>query len=288
MRASEDGRVGIGDTSPDATLDVAGTAIFESTVTMPTTTTGVTDAAGEMIVDTDGDGATIQDGVIQYYDGTDVVYTFGSTTYPSADDQVLKYDAAANAFVWEADDSGAGATAWSDIGDATADATIGLVDYETTFTSSLDGGVVMKIDSTSALTTNTTLLELEYTQDEDPQGYYLQARDNDGDSVLTIGQKGSINLPQAYIGLDITFGSDASSRAIGLFSSTANDGNFIDINSDTGAFTGDVLNANLANGSGTFTGQFIDFEKDGTDQFVVDDDGDTTTHLVCLSYLLLF
>ena len=55
---------------------------------------------GAIGIDTDGDGSTVTQGVIEYYDGTNNMRAFGVDSYPSSDGDVMKYNAGNNALEW--------------------------------------------------------------------------------------------------------------------------------------------------------------------------------------------
>ena len=84
-------------------VDFGGATSFE----LPSGTSVTTDAAGEIALDTDGNATTVTTGVLQGYDGTNTLYWFGATNYPTTDNDVMVYDSATNAVKWEAQ-SGAG------------------------------------------------------------------------------------------------------------------------------------------------------------------------------------
>lgn len=86
--------------------DFGGATSFE----IPNGTTVTTDAAGEIAMDTNGNGSTVTTGVIQGYDGTQNLYFFGATNYPSSDNDVMVYDSATNAVKWEAQSGGGGSS----------------------------------------------------------------------------------------------------------------------------------------------------------------------------------
>lgn len=94
---ANDGDVGTG------VYDFGGATSFE----IPNGTGPTTNAAGEIAMDTNGDGSTVTTGVLQGYDGTQNLYFFGATNYPSSDNDVMVYDSATNAVKWESQ-SGAG------------------------------------------------------------------------------------------------------------------------------------------------------------------------------------
>jgi hypothetical protein len=84
-------------------VDFGGATSFE----LPSGTSVTTNATGEIAMDTDGDASTVTTGVLQGYDGTQNLYWFGATNYPSSDNDVMVYDSATNAVKWEAQ-TGAG------------------------------------------------------------------------------------------------------------------------------------------------------------------------------------
>jgi hypothetical protein len=79
-------------------VDFGGATSFE----LPSGTSVTTNATGEIAMDTDGDASTVTTGVLQGYDGTQNLYWFGATNYPSSDNDVMVYDTATNAVKWEA------------------------------------------------------------------------------------------------------------------------------------------------------------------------------------------
>ena len=67
-------------------VDFSGATNFE----IPNGTGPTTDAAGEIAMDTDGDGSTITHGILKAYDGTNQLYGVLVTNYPSSDNDVIK------------------------------------------------------------------------------------------------------------------------------------------------------------------------------------------------------
>lgn len=92
------------------TLDAGGATSLE----IPNGTSMTTNAAGEIALDTNGDGSTITTGVIQVYDGTQNTYVVSATNFPSSDNDVPAYDSATNSVVWQAQ-SGAGGSGLSNV-----------------------------------------------------------------------------------------------------------------------------------------------------------------------------
>lgn len=86
----------------DVTIAAAGV------LTIPRGTSPTTNASGEIALDTDGDGATVTSGVLKVYDGTNQLYGFLATGYPSSDNDVMAYDSATNRVTWQAQAGGVG------------------------------------------------------------------------------------------------------------------------------------------------------------------------------------
>ena len=76
---------------------------FTGVIEVPSGTNPTTDEAGEIALDTSGDGSTVTQGVLEIYDGTRTMFFYGSDAYPGADNYILKYDAALHKLAWEAD-----------------------------------------------------------------------------------------------------------------------------------------------------------------------------------------
>jgi hypothetical protein len=88
-------------------LNSAGTAVELGAVTTSNiqldsdTSTSSVDEVGDILMDTDGNGSTVQQGVITAHDGTNKLFYWGSDAYPTTDDQVLAYDSATNKLTWQ-------------------------------------------------------------------------------------------------------------------------------------------------------------------------------------------
>ena len=65
-----------------------------------------TDTAGEIALDTNGDGSNVTTGVLQTYDGTETLYIFGTTAYPTADGNVLTFNSSNNSVDWQTPEIG--------------------------------------------------------------------------------------------------------------------------------------------------------------------------------------
>lgn len=79
-----------------------------TSVEIPNGTGPTVDATGEIALDTDGDAATVTQGVLVAYDGTRTMKYFGVNGYPSSDNDVMAYDSATNAVTWQAQAGGGG------------------------------------------------------------------------------------------------------------------------------------------------------------------------------------
>ncbi len=146
-----------------------------------------TNATGEIALDT-----TIADHqpLWQYYDGGEnmTVIAIDTAQLPALDNEIVKYDAASDKFVLEAD-AGAGATAWDDIGNPDADDTITLAGYEVGFSSTLDEAahVVFKIDHTDAdVAAATTIFQIQSVDDAPVNLTYIKIVDDTGVTPNTV------------------------------------------------------------------------------------------------------
>lgn len=74
---------------------------------IPNGTNPTVSSAGHLALDTDGDGSTVTTAVLKAHNGTSSVNIFGTTNYPSSDNDVMAYDSATNSVTWQAQ-SGAG------------------------------------------------------------------------------------------------------------------------------------------------------------------------------------
>lgn len=124
-----------------------------SSIAIPSGTTVTTNATGEIALDTNGDGSSVTTGVIQGYDGTQNLYWFGATGYPSSDNDVMAYDSGSNSVTWQAL-SGSGGGDLTLISTATASSSASL-----DFTSGIDStydSYLFVFDSIIPVTDNTT------------------------------------------------------------------------------------------------------------------------------------
>lgn len=132
--------------------------------------------------------------------------------------------------------SGAGATAWNDIGDATADGTIALAGFETDFTSTLDsaGEASWTITNTDADTAaDTSFFDLRHNDGADANVFYARfIGDNDGtpsndylfsQTAMTIGTGIQSLFPDGTAANpSIGWASDNDGSGTGLYRSAAN------------------------------------------------------------------
>lgn len=77
-----------------ATIDLGGKTSLE----VPNSTGPTVDAAGEIAVDTNTDNSVITHGTLIFYDGTEVRYNVSVATLPSAEGDVLAYNATSKRF----------------------------------------------------------------------------------------------------------------------------------------------------------------------------------------------
>lgn len=95
-----------------------------------------------------------------------------------ADTEILKWNETTDVWACGADANSGGATAWNDIGDATADGTIVLGAHETDFTSTLDsaGKAIWTVTNTDADTaTDTDFISLAHNDGADANIFYFRA-----------------------------------------------------------------------------------------------------------------
>jgi len=96
---------------------------------------------------------------------------------------------------WTTIASGA-ATAYDDIGAPDANASIAFAGYTNTWTSTLDTGSVFTISNTdAALSGQTNILDLKFTDDGEANGIFLRCLDNSGaDAKFTVGADGATTI----------------------------------------------------------------------------------------------
>lgn len=85
------------------THDFGGATALE----IPNSGTPTVSSAGQIALDTNGDGSTVTTGVIKVHDGSNSLNVFGATNFPSSDNDVMAYDSGTNSVTWQAQ-SGAG------------------------------------------------------------------------------------------------------------------------------------------------------------------------------------
>ncbi len=75
-------------------------------------------------------------------------------------------------------------------------------------------------------------------------------------------------------------GAAASGADLAVFSSAKTGGNMIEVDHNTSTYTGTVFGASMANGSGAYTGNFMNLLVNGVSKFLIDAGGNTTTPAV--------
>jgi hypothetical protein len=170
--------------------------------TAPTFTTSITvtgadadpAAAGEIRYDSTVAG--MSGGALRWYDDDSVRILVDLETDATDDDYVVAYDAAADGFYMKLDADSGGATAYDDIEDPDAATTITFADTEIiTYSNASDGEVFFLLDNTDAdLANDTTLLALQYTDNNDANMFFLKCIDDSGgtpDTHFSIGATGN-------------------------------------------------------------------------------------------------
>ncbi len=176
-----------------------------------------TDAAGELALDT-----TITDHqpLWQYYDGGEnmTIIAVDTAQLPATDNEIIKYDAAADKFVFEAD---GGSTAWDDIGNPD-NAGLTTITFDNAELSLLTGNndaaaSFFTIQNSDADHTVGALylLDLDYSADDgDAEADFIKCQDSGG-VVFTIQQNGDTVSTGTLQGTTITattgFSGDGSS-----------------------------------------------------------------------------
>jgi hypothetical protein len=158
---------------------VAGAVDFggATSVELPNGAAPTTDATGEIAIDT-----TITDhkSLIQYDGGEDemLVIAIPRANLDTTDGDVIKYDAATDAFVMAPDNNSGSATAFNDIGDTTGAGAVGL-GHTNVWTYSLDGGIAVQVLSSDAdNSSDTTLLRLSFNDSADANSIFLEMVDD--------------------------------------------------------------------------------------------------------------
>ncbi len=169
-----------------------------------------TNATGEIALDT-----TIVDHqpLWQYFDGGEnmTVIAIDTAQLPAQDNEIVKYDAATDKFVLEADAS-AGSTAWDDIADPD-NSGLTTITFDNAELSLLTGdndaaASFFTIQNTDVDHTvgNLYLLDLDYSADDgDVDADFLKCQDSGG-VVLTIQQNGDLTSTGTVQGATITDG----------------------------------------------------------------------------------
>jgi hypothetical protein len=149
-------------------LDAGGATSFE----IPNGAAPTTDATGEIALDT-----TITDhkSLIQYDGGADemLVIALPRANLDTTDGDVIKYDAATDAFVMAPDADSGGSTPFNAIGDSAADGDV-TIGHTNIWQFTLDGSRFLQILSTDAdNAADTTLLTLAFNDGADANSIFL-------------------------------------------------------------------------------------------------------------------
>ena len=190
---------------------------------LPSSDAGPTATAGYLRHDSTISNFT--NGGLVYHNGVAIKQLVDMTTATASactDDQIVAYDADADLWYCKADADTGGATAYDDIGDPDAATSISFGDNEgITYATVEDTGSVFLIDNSVAdLSGDTYLIDLQFADSDDANGFYLRCLDDsDGspNTVLTIGAKGSITSDGTISSDDITItGSDLTIGSAGV------------------------------------------------------------------------
>lgn len=166
------------------------------------------------------------------------------------------------------------ATAWDDIGDPDADATVAFAGYKQIISSTLNsaGAVLTMTNTTADLTADVAFMDFKYTDDGDANGFFLRGYDNAGNDLKwSIGADGAfttVGLITGSLGATITGGvvsiNASSNFATNIGTGTTNaavtiggGSNTVAVNSSawaistTGVATG-LASVGYTNGSATY------------------------------------
>ncbi len=118
----------------------------------------------------------------------------------------------------------------------------------------------------------------------------LTVTSTSADLALTTATSGNITFAPASTGsLQITSGvttGTGTSAGLSLSSTTVTSGDLVSLSQSTSTNTGTGLKINMANGSGTFTGNLVDFQVNGTSRFKVGPGTITTSGSTAVAGLL--
>lgn len=175
--------------------------------TAPTFTTSITitgadaspDAAGEIQYDSTVSG--MSGGGLRWYDDDSVRLVVDLETDPSNDDYVVTYDADADGFYMKADATGA--TAWDDIGDPDAAATVDFATYTQTIDIGVtdDGGpksgLILDVTGLGAGTSDVIALEITTATNDDTDYIPIAVYDDSGadnDLIFKVDSIGRVTM----------------------------------------------------------------------------------------------
>jgi hypothetical protein len=117
----------------------------------------------------------------------------------------------------------------------------------------------------------TTLLGYTNGGNSNEYGLWSEAYPGGGTSYAVHGSVGSnpgANTYGVYAGLG-----NANGTALGVGSGSVTTGKLVDIVHNSSTFTNDMIIGDMASGSGSFTGNFVNFTNNTASKFVVDSDG---------------
>lgn len=216
-----------------------GTGVYDfggaTSLEIPNGTSPTVNVAGQIALDTDGDGTTIKSGVIKVYDGTQTVYAVMANNYPSSDNDVPAYDSATNRVVWQAQ-SGAG----GGISNVVEDTTPQLGGQLDVNGFALGDGTLELITFTE---TASAVNQINITNNATGSGPKVEAAGDDTNIDLVLDGKGSGAVKTLSSNLDITGNIIVSGTVDGR--DIATDGTKLD-GIETGADVTDATNVDAA------------------------------------------
>ena len=189
----------ITDETGSGKLTFATAPVFVTSIQLTGANADPAAAAGTIVYD--NTIGVMSGGGLRWYDNDSVRLIVDLETDPSNDDYVVAYDAAADGF-YMLDSSGfGGATAWDDIADPDAAATIDFVTYTQTIdigvtdTGGPKSGLILDVTGLGAGLTDVVALKITTATDDDTDYVPIEVRDDSGvanDLLFSVASDGDI------------------------------------------------------------------------------------------------
>jgi hypothetical protein len=115
---------------------------------------------------------------------------------------------------------------------------------------------------------------LAYTNGGNNYGVYGAASETSGAAYGIYGETSSNPGSSSYGVYAVV--SNSNGTALQVTGGSVTTGKLLNLNQASSAFTGNAITANMANGSGSFTGKFLDLQVNSISKFTIDADGSTS------------